>query len=161
MNIQDLGSLGEVVAAAATVITLVYLALQIRQNSKTQIVNATFQALDPTWDFAFVPAQSPQLTTVAVKGLRDFHNLNDEERLQFVMWCMAILNAYDNLVGLYEIGMVPDETLENALVSAGWFFRSPGLRQYSKTREGPRSKKLEMYLDRFIGPPNEELDLPK
>jgi hypothetical protein len=34
MNIQDLGNLGEVVAAIATLGTLVYLAIQIRQNTK-------------------------------------------------------------------------------------------------------------------------------
>ncbi len=35
VTIQDLGSLGELIAAVATVATLVYLALQIRQNTRT------------------------------------------------------------------------------------------------------------------------------
>ena len=35
MNIQDLGSIGELIAAIATVATLAYLAYQIRQNTKT------------------------------------------------------------------------------------------------------------------------------
>jgi len=34
MNIQDLGSLGELVAAFATIATLLYLAVQIRQNNR-------------------------------------------------------------------------------------------------------------------------------
>ena len=33
MTIQDLGSIGELVAAIATIATLVYLAIQIRQNT--------------------------------------------------------------------------------------------------------------------------------
>lgn len=36
MTIQDLGSLGELIAAIATVVTLVYLAAQIRQNTAQQ-----------------------------------------------------------------------------------------------------------------------------
>ena len=35
MNIQDLGSIGEFVAAIATIATLIYLALQIRQSSRS------------------------------------------------------------------------------------------------------------------------------
>jgi len=35
MSFQDLGSLGEFIAAIATVATLVYLAISIRHNSKT------------------------------------------------------------------------------------------------------------------------------
>ena len=34
MTLQDLGSIGEFVAAIATLATLVYLALQIRQNTR-------------------------------------------------------------------------------------------------------------------------------
>lgn len=34
MSIQDLGSLGELVAAIATIATLIYLATQIRQNTR-------------------------------------------------------------------------------------------------------------------------------
>ena len=33
MDIQDLGSIGELIAALATLATLVYLATQIRQNT--------------------------------------------------------------------------------------------------------------------------------
>ena len=34
MSIQDLGSIGELIAALATVATLAYLAVQIRQNTR-------------------------------------------------------------------------------------------------------------------------------
>jgi hypothetical protein len=34
LTIQDLGSIGELIAAIATVATLAYLALQIRQNTR-------------------------------------------------------------------------------------------------------------------------------
>ena len=35
MSIQDLGSLGELVAAVATLVTLLYLAMQIRHNTRS------------------------------------------------------------------------------------------------------------------------------
>ena len=34
MSIQDLGSLGELVGAAAVVVSIIYLAVQIKQNSR-------------------------------------------------------------------------------------------------------------------------------
>ena len=34
MSIQDLGSIGEFIAAIATLVTLVYLAMQIRHNTR-------------------------------------------------------------------------------------------------------------------------------
>jgi len=152
VTIQELGSLGEFIAALATIATLAYLAIQIHQNTKSQISNATFQALDPMWDMTLAPTQETDLARVLVKGLKNFDSLDEEERLQFVFWAMNLLYAYDNFVGLYEQKMVPQATLENAILSVDWLFRSPGLRQYSKTRNGPRSATLESYLDKC---PNE------
>ena len=40
MTIQDLGSIGELIAAIATIATLVYLAIQIRQNTAQQKLDA-------------------------------------------------------------------------------------------------------------------------
>ena len=42
MTVQDLGSLGELIAAVATVTTLVYLAIQLKQNTR-ELRSQTFQ----------------------------------------------------------------------------------------------------------------------
>lgn len=44
MTLQDLGSLGEVVSAVATVATLIYLSLQLRQNSASIRATAELEA---------------------------------------------------------------------------------------------------------------------
>ena len=44
MSIQDLGALGELIAAIATVATLIYLAVQLKQNTKA-LRSATFQQI--------------------------------------------------------------------------------------------------------------------
>ena len=47
MTIQDLGSLGELIAAVATVATLVYLAIQLKQNTLA-LRSQTFQPVSYT-----------------------------------------------------------------------------------------------------------------
>ena len=49
MTIQELGSLGEFIAAIATLATLVYLAVQIRQNTKSVRASTYHEAIS---DFA-------------------------------------------------------------------------------------------------------------
>lgn len=44
MTIQDLGSIGELVAAIATIATLAYLAVQVRQNTRS-LRSSAFQAI--------------------------------------------------------------------------------------------------------------------
>jgi hypothetical protein len=42
MSLEDLGNIGEFVAAAAVIVSLIYLAVQIRQNTKS-LRASTFQ----------------------------------------------------------------------------------------------------------------------
>ena len=44
MTLEDLGNLGEFIAAVAVVVSLVYLALQIRQNTRS-VRDSAFQAV--------------------------------------------------------------------------------------------------------------------
>ena len=44
MTLEDLGNIGEFVAAIAVVVSLLYLAIQIRQNTKT-VRTSTYQAI--------------------------------------------------------------------------------------------------------------------
>ena len=48
MNIQDLGSIGELIAAAAIIATLIYLARQVRANTK---ITQTASRVEITRDY--------------------------------------------------------------------------------------------------------------
>ncbi len=66
MTVQDLGSIGELIAAIATVATLVYLAMQIRQNS-TAVKSAAAQSVLTNLNTAFQTASaSPELARLII-----------------------------------------------------------------------------------------------
>ena len=75
MTIQELGSIGELIGAIATVATLVYLALQIRQNSFLQRQNVRaleLSALDQSYrygaDFRALILQDEALGELWLRG---------------------------------------------------------------------------------------------
>ncbi|MGK0223076.1 MAG: hypothetical protein ACI9ON_002319, partial [Limisphaerales bacterium] len=79
MSIQDLGSLGELIAAAATLGTLIYLAIQIRQNNLIAKEQAHYHMLQNQTSYYDRLAQDPayirtvygeQLTDLEVKYLQ-------------------------------------------------------------------------------------------
>ena len=95
MTIQDLGSLGELVAAIATLGTLVYLALQIRQSSAA-VHAATEQSIAQAWALALsVPAQNPENADVYGRGLENPDDLSEAERFHFVVMIQLLFNQYE------------------------------------------------------------------
>ena len=82
MTISELGSVGEVIGAAATVATLLYLALQIRANTKqTKLTN--WGVLAERYMSVYAQSSNFELADVIVRGRNDFNSLNDAEKLAF------------------------------------------------------------------------------
>ena len=78
MTIQDLGSIGELVGAVATVATLIYLAVQIRQNSKVLVQNSQMHAtntyranIDGVMNLQALLVQDDRLELIWKSGLAD------------------------------------------------------------------------------------------
>jgi len=69
MNIQDLGSTGEFIAAIATLVTLVYLASQIRQSTKVAKAQLTKDLFLASRTALMDIAKHPHLAGLAVTHL--------------------------------------------------------------------------------------------
>ena len=110
ISIQDLGSLGEFLGGIAVVVSLVYLALQIRQNTQHVVQNtrsirregarAFFEDAN-VWRSYLI--QSPEIAELYRRGLRQPEELEPGEWLRFRMlmqglfehWRFAFFTRHD------------------------------------------------------------------
>ena len=66
MSIQDLGSIGELIAAVATIATLAYLAIQMRQNTRA-LTSSTFQEISNDMSVSSqAVSTNPELSAVVI-----------------------------------------------------------------------------------------------
>ena len=96
MNLTDLANIGQVIGAIAVVISLIYVALQIRQNTNA-VRSATAQAVHEhfaNW-YQLVAADS-ELSQIVATGLRDYGSLSEEERVRFIATFMSFLSYSQN-----------------------------------------------------------------
>ena len=94
VTIQDLGSLGELIAAIATVATLIYLALQIRQNTRA-LRHAAERAIREdanSWRANLI--QHPEVAELYRNGLVDPDALDSVGRLRFRMLLDALFATW-------------------------------------------------------------------
>lgn len=92
MSIQDLGAIGELVAACATVVTLLYLAVQIRQNNRS-LQEATSASINQ--GYASINSRlssDEQFAEIFIRGRDDLDALNAVEVERFRAFVQDILN---------------------------------------------------------------------
>ena len=95
MNLGDLANLGQVIALAV-VISLFYVAHQIRQNTNA-VRSATAQAVHEHFaSWYHLLAGDAELSQVVVNGLRDYASLSEQEKARFIATFMAFLSYSQN-----------------------------------------------------------------
>jgi hypothetical protein len=109
VTLQDLGSIGELVGAIATVATLIYLAIQIRSNTLALRSTAAQSVHESFATWYRMLAGDAGLSELMAKGLRDYSVLSETERARFVSTSMAILLCtQDAFIKWREGTLAPD-----------------------------------------------------
>ena len=128
MTLMELGALGEFVGAIAVVATLVYLAVQIRQNTRAMeetkrlALAQTYQLrAEALASMLTQAATSEQLGAIIVKlveagypdDLSVFEQLTATELGLFRQWHIAQRTHWDNLFYQYQQGFLDQEYYED------------------------------------------------
>ena len=111
LSIQELGSLGELVGGLAVIVSLLYLAVQVRQNTKTARASNYESVLNGLREFHALLAQDGELTDIYMRGTADLASLDPRDRVRFNM---LLYNAFTNYgVALYfhEQGTIEERLL--------------------------------------------------
>ena len=101
MTIQDLGALGEMIGGVAVVASLIYLAIQIRQNTQqiSQNVEITrFSAFERNIESANRTREllilHPDLIELYLRGMKDFDALDGGDRFRFDMLMRNVMISF-------------------------------------------------------------------
>jgi hypothetical protein len=105
MNLNDFANLAQVIGAMAVVVSLIYVALQIRQNTAA-IRSATAQSVHEHFaSWYHLLASDAALAQVVIDGLKDYHSLSEKDKARFVAVFMAFLSYSQNAFIKWQQGL--------------------------------------------------------
>jgi len=130
VTIQDLGSIGELIAAMATVLTLAYLAMQIRQNTTMARAAGASSYAESLDTVPAILAQDPEARRVYFQGLKDYQSLAGDEMLQFELLLMLYSNGLTRTFQLNNQGAVAPDVWDHTLRQIDWLVTQAGFRPY-------------------------------
>jgi len=104
MDIQDWGAIGDLVGGVAVVATLIYLALQIRQNTIAVRLSTLHDVKDAISEVNLLAAEQGDLAEILVKGFQDLDQLSGAPRARFYTWFHNLFLGYENLYLQYLAG---------------------------------------------------------
>ena len=157
MTLQDLGNIGEFVGAFGVIASLIYLALQIRQQSRqiSENTNSVLGGVEGedargSSDFLQSLAENPQLARVWRLGLSEPAKLTDDEGTQFVMLMGAAFYRLEGAFKQFKRGLLSEDSWEPYERLISRYLRAPAALAWWSRRDVVFAKSFIEYVDSRI-----------
>lgn len=150
MTIQDLGSIGELIAALATVATLVYLAAQVRQNTRA-LRSSTFQEIAGAMSSTTEAISThPELASLIAKASEGLTDLTPEERVRYSFILLTTFRRLETVYVQRESGLIEPELTVGFEHSALSVLSGGGGAEWWQDMKSAFSEKFATHVDSRI-----------
>ena len=106
-NLDSIHKIGELIAAIAVVISLMFVGLEVQQNNIIQNQMAT-RSLARDWTNAITAYQDPDLACLWVRLMTDDENLTLQEATQIEAVYWRIYKVHEEMHYQYQQGMIDE-----------------------------------------------------
>jgi hypothetical protein len=130
MSLEDLGNIGDFVGGIAVIITLLYLAAQIRRNTHAARAATHQQWVTMTAQVNMALSESRDFARVFRAGSQDPKQLEPDERTQFNTYLLQMFNAFESLFFQAQQGSVDRVFLQSKMPTMRAMLAPPGVRSW-------------------------------
>ncbi len=106
--IEAMGNIGDFVGGIAVIVTLIYLAMQIRQNTRSALASTELQVGRMSVDLNALIAGNPELARIYRLGLVGSEELTPDESIQWLSLLAVIFYSHEALYRQYERGLLEE-----------------------------------------------------
>jgi hypothetical protein len=148
--LEALGNIGDFLGGIGVVVTLIYLAGQIRQNTKSIRVSA-FQATQRDLaDLQDRLSGDAELIRIYFDGNSDFESFSQEDRRRYATFMAAFMRRYETLIYQTRLGNIDPDQWEGVRENLIRAFQGAGARAWWEGAQGYFNPELREFVQREI-----------
>jgi len=136
-----------VFAAIFVALTVVYLAIQIKRNTKATHSQTYHLATSALAEMAGIIGRDKELARIFRIGMEDPAALTEDEFTQFGYLGISLFRRFENVFFQYQSGMIDEDFWIGHRDNILWFFHRPGMQIWWKDRKFAFSGRFRDFLD--------------
>ena len=136
-----------ILGTLAVVLTVVYLAIQVRASTRATYSQTYQTAVAALGDMAAIVGETKEKSKLFAVGMAEPDKLDSDEYLQFAYLGISLFRRYENAYFQYRSGMIDDEFWNGHRDNLLWFYHRPGTQRWWKERRLGFSKSFREYLE--------------
>jgi len=147
MNWEAISGIAEITGAFVVVISLIYVAIQIQQNTKAIRHQTTQDLIKTNSESAYILATDEGLADIFQRGCFDRASLTESEQLRFNTYVYGYYNQIDYLYDQYVAGWVAEKTWQKIERELPIWLSLPGVREWWDQDKTRFSDEFVRFLD--------------
>ncbi len=151
MNWDAIGAIAELLGAIGVIASLIYLARQMRQNTRATRASAYQQFYTSLNETILDRGGGPEREQAIRMGMADFARLSEEDAWRFTLWMAGVVHALENAHYQYRVGMLDEERWLKHYADVRGFFENPGVVQWWRTTPPNLSPEFVALVEEIIG----------
>lgn len=150
MTIQEMGALGEVIGAIAIIITLIFLALQIRQNTKAVILNTGHAITEEFRSMFELIAANGELAELINKSANTDVNITGADKARYWAYTSNFIYAFENAYFQSAQGALDSNKWAGMKRMVTDYAHLPGFQEYWPSRKHWYSDTFQHFMESDI-----------
>jgi heme/copper-type cytochrome/quinol oxidase subunit 1 len=149
VTLNELGSLGEFISGLAVVVTLIYLALQIRHNTRAVRSSMHQDMIESTLRIAESVSDNENLGRIVLKADEDYESLTTEERTRFEAYAERVFSNFESVFYSYRNSMIEQDLWESWKASYLSDLSREAIRRYWQDERPQHLRDFMDFVDQF------------
>ncbi len=152
MPLDQIANVAEISAAALVIVTLIYVGIQIKQNTDTLKANTAHNTAEDFSALYLILAERGEVANIFLRGAQDFEALESVERLRFYAYFHKFFRTFENAYYQFTRGALEAEPFEGIIQQFVLLTSLPGVQTYWQDRKNWYNKTFQAYVDSEIMP---------
>lgn len=148
MNLELISSWAEIIEAVVIIVSLIYLALQVKQNTQTTRAAAAQAQVDAYASVISPMAQSKDGARAWFIGMQDTNNLKDEEIVMFYAQANMFFRMVKSSYYQHKVGALEPQLWEGMERLTMQFQSQKGVQQFLEIRGHCLSNEFRGWLEK-------------
>ncbi len=150
MDLAALANFGEFIGGIGVILSLIYVAFQIRQNTVSRRTETYARTVERFSGLQHQFAVDPEFNRMYNTGLLDLYALSVNDRIRFVWACTEFFGALEFMHDQYQKENIHLEQWQRWEATARWWMTFPGFRQWWEAKPAPFSAPFSDFIEDCI-----------
>jgi hypothetical protein len=150
MNWTKISAISDVVVAISVIVSLVYVANQLDQNTKALQLSGVISTTEMWTEQQILLAENGELNAIFWKGMSGDGSLSESEQRRYEAFMSGWVQAFQQSYHMQMAGGLNSGIWQNQLHSIKWVFSNPGAIDYWRKWGGNHDPSFSAFLETII-----------